>query len=96
MSLKLGFIKTVQSLVRLLRGKPNLPPSLADNPLLSVILNRRSVRSFTSHPISEDVFAAILEAGRLAPSTVNLQSWSFAVFDSRLWQQTFGDRKSVV
>jgi nitroreductase len=90
MSLKLGFIKTVQSLVRLLRGKPNLPPSLADNPLLSVILNRRSVRSFTSQPISEDVFAAILEAGRLAPSTVNLQSWSFAVFDSRLWQQTFG------
>ena len=29
-------------------------------------------------PIPEDVFAAILEAGRLAPSTVNLQTWSFA------------------
>ena len=34
--------------------------------------------------------AAILEAGRLAPSTVNLQTWAFAVFDAALWQQTFG------
>jgi len=87
---KLGLIAALRSLVRLLRGKPNIPPSLADNALLQVILNRRSVRSFTSQAIPEDVFAAILEAGRLAPSTVNLQTWAFAVFDAKLWQQTFG------
>lgn len=82
--------KTIQSLIKILRGKPNLPPSLADNDLLKVIFNRRSVRAFTGQPVPEDVFAAILEAGRLAPSTVNLQSWTFAVFDEDGWRQAFG------
>jgi nitroreductase len=84
-----GFITVIRSLARLLIGKPNAPPSLAGNPLLQVILNRRSVRSFTSQVIPEDVFSAILEAGRLAPSTVNLQTWAFAVFDAPTWKQTF-------
>jgi nitroreductase len=92
MNQKMGLIATLRSLARLLRGKPRVPPSLADNALLKVILNRRSVRSFTSQAIPEEVFSAILEAGRLAPSTVNLQTWSFAVFDAGLWQQTFGQK----
>lgn len=86
----MSLITTLRSLARLLRGKPKVPPSLTGNPLLQVILNRRSVRSFTRQAIPEDVFAAILEAGRLAPSTVNLQTWAFALFDADLWQQTFG------
>jgi nitroreductase len=90
MSHKPGLISGMVSLSRLLRGRPKIPPPLADNPLLVTILNRRSVRSFASKPIPDDIFAAILEAGRLAPSTVNLQSWAFAVFDAGLWQQTFG------
>lgn len=80
----------VASLVRILRGRPNIPPSLEDNALLQTLLNRRTVRSFTSTPIPEDVFAAILEAGRLAPSTVNLQTWSFATFTPEEWGRTFG------
>lgn len=90
MNQKLGLMTGILSLSRLLRGRPKIPPTLADNPLLRAILNRRSVRSFTSKAIPDDVFAAILEAGRLAPSTVNLQSWAFAVFDADLWQQSFG------
>lgn len=90
MKKNLGLVKTVHSLVKLLRGKPNLPHSLADNELLKIILRRRSVRAFTAQTVPEDVFAAILEAGRLAPSTVNLQSWSFAIFDSDDWQSVFG------
>ncbi len=89
MSQKQRKLASIRSLVRLLRGRPKIPSSLADNLLLQVILNRRSIRSFTSRPIPEDVFAAILEAGRLAPSTVNLQTWAFAAFDAQLWQQTF-------
>jgi nitroreductase len=85
----LGLIEATRSLARLLSGKPEVPPSLADNSLLRVILNRRSVRSFSSQAIPEDDFDAILEAGRLAPSTVNLQTWAFSVFDAALWQQTF-------
>ena len=77
-------------LARILRGKPNTPRSLRDNALLLTLLNRRSVRSFTPDPIPDDVFAAILEAGRLAPSTVNLQTWSFATFTADEWAATFG------
>jgi nitroreductase len=90
MNRKLGLWAGLRSLAQLLRGKPQIPPTLADNRLLQTILKRRSVRAFTTQAIPVDVFAAILEAGRLAPSTVNLQSWAFAVFDPDLWQQTFG------
>lgn len=85
-----GPIAFLRSLWRILRGRPRIPPSLQDNALLNVILRRRSVRSFSSRPIPDDVFAAILEAGRLAPSTINLQSWSFAIFTADTWRATFG------
>lgn len=80
----------VSSLLRILQGRPNIPPSLADNATLQTLLNRRSVRSFTGDPLPDDVFTAILEAGRLAPSTVNLQTWSFATFTADEWRATFG------
>lgn len=83
----IGFIR---SLWRILAGRPHVPPSLGDNALLLTILRRRSVRSFSDRPIPDDVFAAILEAGRLAPSTVNLQTWSFITFTAATWRATFG------
>jgi nitroreductase len=57
---------------------------------LRIILARRSVRSFAPQALPEDVFAAILEAGRVAPSTVNLQTWTFLTFTPASWQATFG------
>jgi len=84
-----GPLDFVRSLARILTQRPQIPTSLQDNPLLHTILERRSIRSFSGHEIGEDVFAAILEAGRLAPSTVNLQTWSFAVFDSAQWRDAF-------
>jgi nitroreductase len=79
----------LRSLWRILAGRPQTPPSLRDNALLGVLLQRRSVRSFDSRPIPDDVFAAILEAGRLAPSTVNLQTWAFGTFTAESWRATF-------
>jgi nitroreductase len=76
--------------VRILRARPHIPPSVQGNPLLETILRRRSVRRFSKREIPDEVFAAILEAGRLAPSTVNLQTWSFAVFTAQSWKQFFG------
>jgi nitroreductase len=87
---KLGPLRFARSLWRILAGKPQTPPSLKDNALLNTILKRRSVRRFASRAIPDDVFAAVLEAGRLAPSTVNLQTWSFAVFTDDSWRETFG------
>jgi nitroreductase len=80
----------VRGLRRLLAGKPQIPPALAGNPLLETVLKRRSVRSFSTRAIPDDVFAAILEAGRVAPSAVNLQTWTFAVFTAESWRATFG------
>jgi len=80
----------VRALARILAGRPQTPPSLKDNPLLAAVLNRRSVRSYAGQPIPDDVFAAILEAGRLAPSTVNLQSWAFVTFTADGWRSAFG------
>lgn len=82
-------IKFVRSLWRILKGRPQVPSSLAHHALLDVIMKRRSVRSFSEREIPDDVFSAILEAGRLAPSTVNLQSWSFAAFTAETWRATF-------
>jgi nitroreductase len=90
MNLKVGLTTSLRRLPQILRGKPNIPSTLEDNDLLRIILQRRSVRSFTTRPIPEDVFSVILEAGRLAPSTVNLQTWAFGVFDDPLWRATFG------
>jgi len=78
------------NLFRLLKGRPQIPVSLKENKLIQVILNRRSIRSFNGEEIPADVFSAILEAGRVAPSTVNLQTWSFVVFTSADWKKIFG------
>jgi nitroreductase len=103
MARRLGPLAFVRAIRRILAGEPDIPPSLQDNQLLNVILRRRTVRRFTDRNIPDDVFAAILEAGRLAPSTVNLQTWSFAVFTAQSWRETFGrpipfkgDRAAIV
>jgi nitroreductase len=86
---KLSPLDFFRGLWRILAGRPNVPVSLEGNKFLKIILNRRSVRSFAQREIPDEVFSAILEAGRLAPSTVNLQTWSFAVFNAETWRVTF-------
>jgi len=73
-----------------LKGKVTMPPSLKDNPTLNVLLSRRSIRKFEDKDIPSDVRDAILEAARVAPSAVNLQSWSFGVYDRTQWREVFG------
>lgn len=95
----IGFVR---SILRILAAKPRVPESLAGNETLQTVLQRRSVRRFARRDIRDDVFAAILEAGRLAPSTVNLQTWSFATFTPNTWQEVFereipfGGKRAVV
>jgi Nitroreductase family len=70
-------VQFIEALKGLLDGKVDIPETQVDNQLLKVLLTRRSVRSFQKKDIPNDVVRVILEAGRLAPSTVNLQSWAF-------------------
>jgi len=52
---------------------------LVENPTLGAIRERRSVRNFTSDPVTDQQLQAILEAGRWAPSKRNSQPWDFVV-----------------
>lgn len=47
--------------------------------VMEAIRTRRSVRSYEDRPVEEEKLAAVLEAGRLAPSAKNLQEWRFVV-----------------
>jgi len=47
--------------------------------MLKPILDRRSIRKYTSQPVSDAEIEQILEAARLAPSGNNSQPWRFLV-----------------
>ena len=47
--------------------------------VLEAIRKRQSVRSYQDKEIPEEILQEILEAGRLAPSASNIQSWKFIV-----------------
>jgi nitroreductase len=56
--------------------------------LLDKVLSRRSVRQYEAKDIPDNVLKSILEAGRQAPSAMNLQPWHFIVVtDPQLKQQ---------
>ena len=50
--------------------------------VMNAIINRKSVRRYSEQTIPDDAIAKILEAGRLAPSWVNVQPWKFVVVRS--------------
>jgi nitroreductase len=47
------------------------------------VVNRKSVRSFTSQSVDKDQLERILEAARLAPSAKNRQEWRFIVIQKK-------------
>jgi len=51
--------------------------------LLGLISSRKSVRKYTDKHISDEDLRKILEAGRLAPSWMNVQSWKFILVKSQ-------------
>ena len=68
--------------------------------LLEEIKTRKSVRSYSEQKISDDILNEILEAGRLAPSWVNVQPWKFIVIrdekTKELLHQASGGQKQVL
>jgi nitroreductase len=47
--------------------------------LLELLKKRRSIRRFTSDPVSDEHVDMIIDAGRLAPSGFNQQPWDFVI-----------------
>lgn len=50
---------------------------------IETILSRRSIRSYTSEPVTRSDIIKILEAARWAPSGLNNQPWKFIVVQDR-------------
>ncbi len=50
---------------------------------LDIIHTRRSIRKFTSDPVSGEDLEKILRAGMVSPTATNSQSWRFIVVDER-------------
>lgn len=51
--------------------------------MLDLIKSRKSVRNYSEREISDEDLRKILEAGRLAPSWMNVQSWKFILIKSQ-------------
>lgn len=51
--------------------------------VFQAIKERRSFRSYLNDPVEEEKMQAVLEAGRWAPSVMNLQPWQFFVVKNR-------------
>lgn len=68
--------------------------------LLEEIKSRKSVRSYSEQKISDETLNEILEAGRLAPSWVNVQPWKFIVIKDQqtkeLLHQASGGQKQIL
>jgi len=82
-------LKYIKNFFFLFTGKPEITKNNRANETIRLINNRRSCRSFTGESIADDDVKTILEAGRFAPSTVNLQTWSFITFSHNEWQEAF-------
>ncbi len=50
-----------------------------ENPVLSAIYSRRSVRQYAQDPIEDAKIKEIIKAGMWAPSGLNNQPWRFAI-----------------
>ena len=50
---------------------------------LETIYSRRSVRKYKDLPVEKRLIEKIIDAGRMAPSAMNRQSWKFYVLQSR-------------
>ena len=82
-------IKILNNFLALFTGRPQVAAKQRSQETMNLILSRRSCRSFTDEEIDKDDMQAILEAGRFAPSTVNLQTWSFITFTRNQWREKF-------
>lgn len=59
--------------------------------LLEAITTRRSIRSYTDQPVSDDLVQEIIRAGMMAPSAGNQRPWHFIVIrDQELLAQVPG------
>ncbi len=60
-----------------------------------LVRTRRSVRRYLDKAVSEDMLTTICDAGRWAPSAINMQPWEFIVVTDPEKKTQIGDRAGV-
>ncbi len=58
---------------------------------IETIMQRRSVRHYKPTPIPEDILKSIIDAGNMAPSGCNFQSWRFVVVKDNDFRKKLAD-----
>lgn len=53
------------------------------NDAITLIMNRKSVRSFTGQVVDNEILEKLARAGMAAPSAKNLQPWAFVIVTNR-------------
>ena len=64
----------------------------AENQTLQTILNRKSVRTYTSQEITPDKIDQLLKAGMAAPSSRDRRPWHFIVISEKSVLEGLGDQ----
>ncbi len=67
------------------------------NYIIEAIKTRRSIRSYSGQAVPKETIEAILDAGRMAPSSLNTQPWKFVVItDKKLIDEISSSIKSFL
>ncbi len=53
------------------------------NETLTTIYERRAVRKFKDKPVDRKIIEQIIDAGRMAPSAINMQPWKFYILTNK-------------
>jgi len=56
---------------------------------IEVIFSRRAVRKYKDIPVQKELIEKIIDAGRMAPSAMNQQSWNFYVVADKALIESF-------
>jgi len=59
--------------------------------ILDIIKSRRSIRKYLDIPVEWDKIVKILEAGKAAPSSGNLQNWKFIIIKEKSTQKQISE-----
>lgn len=86
------FIAALMCCVLLSAAGCSGPSKGADNPVIENIMNRKSVRQYTSQSVSADQVQTLLRAAMAAPTARNLQPWRFVVVENRAMLDTLASR----
>lgn len=57
--------------------------------ILKLIYERRAVRKYKDKPVERNLIEQIIDAGRMAPSAINMQPWKFYVLTDKVLIKSF-------